>query len=92
MFAGHFLLFARFSKDGITKEDVLKTVSLQGKTRGKSLYASLLEMKVTIHKRVSIITDGVSAMVIDNVGLTEFCKRKIPLSRVVLPNTASFVS
>jgi hypothetical protein len=92
VFPGYFLLFARFSKDGSTKEDVLKTVSLHGKTRGKILYASLLEMNVSVHKIVSIITDGAPAMTIDNGGLTAFCKRKIPLSRVFLLNTASFIS
>lgn len=92
VFPEYFLLFARFSKDGITKEVVLKTTSLHGKNRGKRLYASLLEINVTLHKIVSIITDGTPAMNIENAGLTEFCKKKIPLSRVFLLNSASFIS
>ena len=92
VFPGYFLLFARFSKGGITKEDVLKTVSLHVKARGKSLYVIFLEINVTIHKIMPVITGGPPAMTIDNAGLTEFYKRKIPLSRLFLLNTASFNS
>jgi hypothetical protein len=63
-----------------------------GRLEVKTLYASLLGMYVTIHKIVSVITDGAPAMNIENAGLTEFCKRKIPLSQAFLLNTASFIS
>jgi hypothetical protein len=77
-FSGTFFYSHNFQKIVL----LLKTVSLRGKSRGKSLYASHIEMNITINKIVSIITDGAPAMTIVNDGLTAFCKRKIPLSRV----------
>jgi hypothetical protein len=65
--------------DGNIKEEMVKTVPLHGKTRSKdifqSFHACLLEMKVPIHKLVSVATDGAPAMTSKNVGLIGLCKK-----------------
>jgi hypothetical protein len=72
--------------DGSIKEELSKPILLHGKTRGEdifqSFYASLLEMNVTIHKLMSITTDGAPAMTSENVGLTGLCKKRSRFPRL----------
>jgi len=55
-----------FLSNGTSKEKLLKTIPLYGKTTGedrfKNFYASFLGMNIPIHKVVSVTTDGVPAM------------------------------
>jgi hypothetical protein len=73
--------------DGSIKEEVLKTISLRGKTRGEEIFQSsydiLLEMKVPVHKLVSVTTEGTSAMSSENISLTGLCKKDSCFSRIV---------
>jgi hypothetical protein len=76
--ASQSLVFIRMVfSDGYIKEELLKTTLLRRKTRGEdafqSFYASLLEIKLPIHKLVSVTTEGAPAMITENVGSIGLC-------------------
>jgi hypothetical protein len=66
------LVFIQVFSGGNIKEEPLKRYRYMGRLEVntfKSSYASLLEMNDTIHKLVSITTDGAPAMASEKVGL-----------------------
>jgi hypothetical protein len=61
----------------------VRIILLHGKTRGEEIFQSpydaLLEMKVPVHKLVSVTTEGTSAMNSENFPLIGLCKKRILL-------------